>query len=93
MCLRGDNMLIKSTLKEYLIQHSKDGEWAGADLDGVPVITTHLGVEPAEPYLNQLDIKLAKSNKYKGIQNEDLGKTFHSGDTRESGDGVSESAE
>ena len=93
MCLRGDNMLIKNTLKEYLIQHSLNGEWSGAEQNGVPVVTTHLGVEPAEPYLNHLGIKLAKTNKYKGIQNEDMGKTYHSGDSRESGDGTSESAE
>lgn len=86
-------MLIKPTLKEFLIAHSKDGVWTGSEENGVAVITTHLGVEPAEPYLNHLGIKLAKTNKYKGIQNEDLGKTFHRGDSTESGDGISKSAE
>jgi hypothetical protein len=94
MCLCGDNMLIKNTLKEYLIQHSKDGEWSGADLNGVPVITTHLGVEPAEPYLNQLGIKLAKSNKYTvREENAGMGEIKSSGDTGDTGNGISQSKE
>lgn len=93
MRLCGDSMLIKPTLRAYLIEHSQNGEWSGAEQDGIPVITTHQGVEPAEPYLNHLGIKLFKTTKYTGVKNEDMGKTFHRGDSTESRDGTSESAE
>lgn len=93
MRLYGDSMLIKPTLRAYLIEHSQNGEWSGAEQNGIAVVTTHNGVEPAEPYLNHLGIKLNKTNKYTGVKNEDMGKTFHYGDSTESRDGISQSAE
>lgn len=93
MRLRGDSMLIKQSLKNHLIEHSKDGVWTGAELNGIAVVTTQHGVEPAEPYLKHLGIKLSKTTKYTGVNNEDLGKTHHRGDNGISRDGVSQSAE
>ena len=93
MRLYGEVMLIKSTLQAHLIEHSENGEWTGAEQNGIAVVTTQNGLEPAEPYLNHLGIKLNKTNKYTGVKNEDMGKTFHYGDSTESRDGISQSAE
>lgn len=86
-------MHIKPTLAEHLKVHSADGTWTGAVHNGKPVITVNGETVSAEPYLTQLGIKLHNSNKYRGIENEDLGQPQPSGDSPELGDGTSQSAE
>ena len=86
-------MLIKPTLKAYLVAHSQNGNWTGATLDGKPVIETHNGVEMAEPYLNHLGIQINKSNKYVGIKNEDMERSQSTGHIAVAGDGDGQSTE
>ena len=86
-------MNIKPTLAEYLKSHSTGGTWTGATQAGKPVITVNDAVVSAEPYLTQLGIKLHNSNKYRGIENEDLEQPQPSGDSPELGDRTSQSAE
>ena len=87
-------MKIKPTLEAYLIEHSKTGKWTGSELAGVPVVTTHEGVTPAEPFLAQLGIKLTKSNKYtERVEDAGMGETKSTGDTGDTGNGISQSQE
>lgn len=86
-------MHIKPTLAEHLKSHSADGTWTGAVHNGVAVITVNGETVPAEPYLSQLGIKLHKSTKYRGIENEDMGEPQPAGHSAELGDGTSQSAE
>jgi hypothetical protein len=87
-------MLIKPSLKQHLIDHSTYGIWSGETKNGIPMITTHLGVVPAEPYLLQLGIVLKQTNKYKGIEkHEDMGQPQSTGHSAVTGDGDGESAE
>jgi hypothetical protein len=86
-------MNIKSTLVQHLKSHSVTGTWTGAVHDGKPVISISGEFVSAVPYLTLLGIKLHNSNKYRGIQNEDLGQPQLGGDSPELGDGTSQSAE
>ena len=86
-------MNIKPSLVEHLKHHSKTGVWTGDTHRGEAVISINGETVPAAPYLSQLGIKLHNSNKYRGIENEDLGQPQHGGDSPELGNGTSKSAE
>lgn len=86
-------MNIKPALVQHLKSHSETGTWTGETYNGKPVISISGEFVSAEPYLTLLGIKLHNSNKYRGIENEDLGQPQPSGDSPELGDGTSQSAE
>ena len=93
MFFYGAHMNIKPSLAEHLKSHSVGGTWTGAKHRGEPVITVNDVTVSAVPYLSQLGIKLHNSNKYRGIENEDLGQSQPAGNSAESGNGISQSAE
>ena len=62
--------------------------------NNIPVITYLGNVTPVEPFLEQLGIKLAKSNKYTvREENAGMGEIKSSGDTGDTGNGISQSKE
>lgn len=82
---------MKESFKQYLIDHSQKGVWTGGVENGVPVITYMGETKPAEPFLAQLGIKLAKTTKYtESKENAGMGEPHTGGDTPDAGDGVSE---
>lgn len=85
---------MKNTLKAYLIEKSKTGEWTGRTENGKPVVITHEGTVSAEPFLKQLGIKLNKSNKYtERVEYAGMGETQSTRDTGDTRDGISQSQE
>ena len=85
---------MKPTLKEFIIKHSADGVWTGATEHGVPVVR-HCGRnQPVQPFLDQLGIKLKKTNKYTvREEHAGMGKSHSGGDTPDTGNGVSQEQE
>lgn len=82
---------MKQSLKDHIHHHSATGVWTGATENGVGVISYQGRVQPVEPFLKQLGIKLAKTNKY--IERKDdagMGESHVGGDTPDVGDGVSQ---
>lgn len=85
---------MKQTLIDHIHHHSATGVWTGATENGVAVISYQGRVQPVEPFLKQLGIKLADSNKYtERKENAGMGKTQSGGDTSDTRDGISQSKE
>jgi len=85
---------MKPTTVEYIKQHSATGQWTGPMVDGVPSFRYDGKVQPVEPFLKQMNIKLTKSNKYtEREENAGMGKSHVGGDTPDVGSGVSEEQE
>lgn len=82
---------MKQSLKDHIHHHSATGVWTGATENGVAVISYQGRVQPVEPFLKQLGIKLAKTTKYtESKENAGMGEPHAGGDTPDAGDGVSE---
>lgn len=85
---------MKESFKNFLIENSKTGKWTGSTQDNVAVVTYMGEIVPVEPFLKQLGIKLAKSNKYTERQEHaGMGEPHAGGDTPDTGDGVSQEQE
>jgi len=85
---------MKPTLIKYLREHSATGTWTGSIKDGVPVIRISGELTSAEPYLAQLGIKLAQTNKYtERTEHAGMGQPQSRGDTQDAGNGISQSQE
>lgn len=85
---------MKPTTIEYIKHHSATGHWTGPMVDGVPSIRYGGKVQPVEPFLKQMNIKLAKTNKYtERVEDAGMGKSHVGGDTPDVGSGVSEEQE
>lgn len=85
---------MKQTLKDYIIAHSAKGVWTGGIENGVPVVRHQGVIKPVKPFLDELGIKLADSNKYtERKENAGMGETQRSGDTANAGDGISQEQE
>lgn len=85
---------MKKTFRDYIIAHSKTGVWTGPFEQNVPVIQYQGKLQSVEPFLKQLGIKLADSNKYtERKENAGMGKTQSGGDTSDVRDGISQSKE
>lgn len=85
---------MKQTLKDYLIANSVDGIWTGSTDAGVPIIRYAGKIQSAQPFLDQLGIKLRKTNKYtERVEHAGMGESHSGGDTSDVGDGVSQEQE
>jgi hypothetical protein len=85
---------MKPTLIQYLIDHSKGGNWTGPTENNIPVITYMGNITPVEPFLAQLGIKLNKADKYsERLEHAGMGETKSGGDTSDIGNGISQSQE
>ena len=85
---------MKPTLVKYLRDHSAKGIWSGSVEAGVPVVRIKGEFTPAEPFLKQLGIELAKSNKYtESVKDAGMGKTQFGGNTPDAGNGISQEQE
>lgn len=85
---------MKPTLIKYLREHSAGGTWTGSVVNGVPVVRVGGELTSAEPFLGQLGIKLAKTNKYtERVEHAGMGEPQSGADTSDAGDGISQSQE
>lgn len=90
---------MKETLKQYLIANSKGGIWTGSTEHGVPIVRSSGKIQSAIPFLDQLGIKLKKSNKYNIVEEitdvdyAGMGTTQSGGDTSDTRDGISQEQE
>lgn len=85
---------MKPTTVEYIKHHSSTGVWTGPMVDGVASFRYDGKVQPVEPFLKQMNIKLAKTNKYKEREEyAGMGESHVGGDTPDVGSGVSEEQE
>jgi hypothetical protein len=85
---------MKATTIEYIREHSKSGVWTGPYIDGVAVVRYQGKDQPVEPFLKHMGIKLTKTNKYTvREENAGMGEIKSSGDTGDTGNGISQSQE
>lgn len=85
---------MKKNFIDFIHQHSATGVWTGASVDGVGVVKYQGQVQPVEPFLKQLGIKLTKTTKYTVRQDDaGMGESHAGGNTSDAGDGVSQEQE
>ena len=85
---------MKETLKNYIVEHSKTGEWTGKTVGGVAVVTVAGVEQPVKPFLDVLGIKIGKTTKYTvREEHAGMGESKSTGDTGDTGNGTSEEQE